>query len=250
MPTEVRIDSLRLDGGTQPREQLDEQTVEKYSIAMEDAAEFPPIVVYYDGTDNWLADGFHRARAAEEVGWRTISADVRQGTQRDAILHSVGANSRHGLPRSNEDKRRAVMRLLDDREWRELSDRRIAEICDVSHTFVAKLRKKDEKPAPKEEPATEPEQAPEVATPDDSGNVATEEPQQPTTPEPVPQMPPVDVPDHEPIGDNSGVRPSVRTQLAEVEHFLQFIFRAGSEEEQELVRSSIQAVVDVFVSKA
>ncbi|EWY35857.1 hypothetical protein N825_32650 [Skermanella stibiiresistens SB22] len=39
------------------------------------------------------------------------------GSRRDAVPHAVGANARHGLPRSNADKRDAVMILLKDPEW-------------------------------------------------------------------------------------------------------------------------------------
>ena len=39
-----------------------------------------------------------------------ISAEMRDGTWRDAVLYSVGANAAHGLPRTNEDKRRAGRR--------------------------------------------------------------------------------------------------------------------------------------------
>jgi hypothetical protein len=56
-------------------------------------------------------------------------------------LFSVGANAKHGLKRSPEDKRRAVQKLLADEEWVARSDRWIAEVCKVSHTFVADLRR-------------------------------------------------------------------------------------------------------------
>jgi hypothetical protein len=37
--------------------------------------------------------------------------------ERDAILFSVSANGTHGQRRTNEDKRRAVLCLLNDPEW-------------------------------------------------------------------------------------------------------------------------------------
>jgi hypothetical protein len=55
----------------------------------------------------------------------TIAADVRPGGQREAILHSVGANAKHGWRRSNEDKRKTVLTLLNDPEWAQWSDREI-----------------------------------------------------------------------------------------------------------------------------
>lgn len=44
------------------------------------------------------------------------------------------------MRRTNADKRRAVLRLLDDAEWAVWSDREIARRCGVAHPFVAKLR--------------------------------------------------------------------------------------------------------------
>jgi hypothetical protein len=72
--------------------------------------------VFYDGAEYWLADGFHRVHAAQKLRRLTIAADVRQGTRRDAVLLSARANAEHGLRRTNEDKRRAVLTLLADPE--------------------------------------------------------------------------------------------------------------------------------------
>lgn len=57
-----------------------------------------------------------------------------------AVLHSVGANAQHGQRRTNADKRKAVMTLLNDEEWGQWSDREIARQCAVSKSFVNKLR--------------------------------------------------------------------------------------------------------------
>lgn len=54
-------------------------------------------------------------------------------------LHDI-ANSQHGLRRTNEDKRRAVMTLLQDAEWGGWSDREIARRAGVSNNFVSILR--------------------------------------------------------------------------------------------------------------
>jgi hypothetical protein len=139
---EVLTEKIRTDGGTQPRAGLDQDTVNAYYQAMENGDTFPPMTIFYDGEHYWLADGFHRLAAMKRshpLGIYT-RADIRQGTQRDAILYSVGANANHGLPRSNEDKRRAILRLLDDSEWSQWSDREIARHCKVSAPTVAKYR--------------------------------------------------------------------------------------------------------------
>jgi hypothetical protein len=61
----------------------------------------------------------------------------------------VGANATHGLRRTNADKRRAALTLLQDEEWQRWSNREIARQCGVTHTFVAKLRRELlEEPSP------------------------------------------------------------------------------------------------------
>jgi ParB-like chromosome segregation protein Spo0J len=100
---------IRLDGGTQIRAETDITQAQGYAEDMAAGAVFPPIVVFFDGAEFWLADGFHRLIAAEELGLVEISADVREGDRRDAILFAVGANAAHGLKRTNRDKCHAVM---------------------------------------------------------------------------------------------------------------------------------------------
>jgi hypothetical protein len=139
-PVDLQIAAIRRDGGTQARAGLNEETVEDYMQAVDNQAHFPPVVVYHDGKDYWLADGFHRVEAYQRTGRMNISADMRQGTRRDAILHAAGANAAHGLRRTNADKRRAVETLLRDEEWSKWSDREIARLCAVDHKFVGKLR--------------------------------------------------------------------------------------------------------------
>jgi hypothetical protein len=136
----VPLAEIRRDGGTQSRAALDQDVVAEYAERYTDGRALPPIVVFYDGEAYWLADGFHRCESAERAGKDSLPAEVRQGTKRDAILFSVGANASHGLRRSNADKRRAVEMLLSDDEWRANSDRWIADKCGVSHTFVQKRR--------------------------------------------------------------------------------------------------------------
>jgi len=149
----LRLAQIRTDGGTQPRMSLNESTVAEYQEALTDGAKMPPVTVFHDGVDYWLADGFHRFFAHKNIGALDVQAEVHQGTKRDAILHSVGANASHGLRRTNDDKRKAAMTLLEDSEWGKWSDREIARVCGVSNDFVSRLRKEslssnDSKAAP------------------------------------------------------------------------------------------------------
>lgn len=136
----LAISSIRLDGGTQSRAQLSEETIAEYAEAMLAGAEFPAPVVFYDGETHWLADGFHRVRAHIQAEHQRIKFEVRQGSQRDAILFSVSANASHGLRRTNADKRRGVELLLRDLEWSKKSDRWIAETVGVSPQTVSTHR--------------------------------------------------------------------------------------------------------------
>lgn len=140
-PTQLPVSVLVTDGGTQSRSLIDLARVNEYAERMTEGDVFPALVVFYDGSRYHLADGFHRVSAAKQAKIGTLPCDIRQGTQRDAIWYSTGANARHGLPRTPQDKRRAVQRLLDDPEWSVLSDREIARHCVVSHGFVSNIRK-------------------------------------------------------------------------------------------------------------
>ena len=138
----IELSRIRIDGGTQTREKLNEATVKEYVEAINAGATFPPVSLFFDGSNYWLADGFHRFFATKKAGKKQIHEDITPGTQRDAVLHSLGANASHGLPRSNKDKQRAVETLLNDPEWSAWSNRAIAEKCVVSHGYVNTLRDK------------------------------------------------------------------------------------------------------------
>lgn len=135
------VQDLQLDGGTQTRLRIDDAYIDALRDVIISGKEFrDPIVVFYDCEKYWLADGFHRVAATKRAGQHRLTADIRAGTKRDAILYSVGANDAHGLRRTNEDKRRAVETLLRDEEWNKWSDREIADRCGASNTFVGKVR--------------------------------------------------------------------------------------------------------------
>lgn len=130
------IDSIRLDGGTQPREAIDYAVVDDYQDDMEAGAKFPLIDVFYDGSAYWLADGFHRVRAAMACEWSSIAANVHQGSIDDARWFSFGVNKSHGFRRTNRDKQRAVMSALQHPKSKGLTGSEIAKHVGVSHTMV------------------------------------------------------------------------------------------------------------------
>lgn len=137
---EIALDEITLDGRTQPRAIVDNYIVDEYRLDMLAGDTFPPLMVFRENGNYYLADGWHRLQAAHQVGRKTIPCAIKQGTLRDAILYSCGVNADHGKRRTNGDKQRAVNKLLNDPEWSKWNDSEIARICKVSHSLVSKLR--------------------------------------------------------------------------------------------------------------
>jgi hypothetical protein len=136
----IKIADVVTDAGTQVRVRNDQNTIDRYAEAMMDATnKFPPIVVFHDGKSFVMADGFHRLLAAVKNGFLDIEADVRVGTQLDALKFALGANAAHGFQRNNEDKRRSVELALT--KWPNLVSTELAIMCSVSHTFVDNIRR-------------------------------------------------------------------------------------------------------------
>lgn len=134
------LDLIRIDGGTQARVEINQEVVAEYAEAYRAGSEFPPVTVFFDGTDRWLADGFHRYFAAKQAGKKSILEKVIPGTLRDAKLHSFGANGTHGQRPTTADKRKAIEAMLADAEWVLWSDSKIAKACHVSDKTVTARR--------------------------------------------------------------------------------------------------------------
>ena len=131
---------LVLDQKLQSRVEIDETAVSEYAEAIAAGDEFPPVLAFFDGIHYYLTDGYHRYHAHKRAGKASIKVEVINGTFRDAIFHATSVNSKHGMRRSNADKRKAVMTLLEDFEWEGMSSSEIAKHCGVSAAFVSGLR--------------------------------------------------------------------------------------------------------------
>ena len=137
----IPLTKLALRPETQSRAAINQDTVQDYSEAMLDGQEFPPITAFFDGLEYYVVDGYHRCYASKRAGIKEMTVKVMSGSLRDAIIYSAGVNFDHGLPRTNEDKRKIVMKFLDDLEWSEWSDTVIAKKCNVSSMTVGRIRK-------------------------------------------------------------------------------------------------------------
>ena len=137
----LKLINVKLDGGTQFRESINQDKVKEYKELMLDDVVFKPIDVVFDGDFYYLVDGFHRYFAIKAMGVNTIEAKVTEGTLQDAIRIARRSNSAHGMPRSIETKRRVVISALNDSENEGLSAREISRECQVSHPFVLSIMK-------------------------------------------------------------------------------------------------------------
>ena len=136
----IPISEITVDRSVQSRTALAHDTVAEYAEQYREGIEMPPVTVFHDGSTHWLGDGFHRVEAAKSAGLAEIAATVRNGSIHDARVFSAGANTGHGLRRTNADKRRAVSMLLADTECTGWSNELIARHCQVGPHLVAEMR--------------------------------------------------------------------------------------------------------------
>lgn len=142
MTKKILISEIELNRARQPRVGMNSDYVAELHSALENGVTLPPIKVYSErgGSPYFLSDGWHRLEANLAIGFREIDAEVFTGTAFDAFKNSLGENDAHGLRRTNADKQRAVRLAFEEPQFKEFSDRAIAEICKVTHPFVAKVR--------------------------------------------------------------------------------------------------------------
>lgn len=136
----MNIGALVLDQKLQSRTEINEETVAEYAENILSGADFPPVTVYFCGITYWLADGYHRYHAHKRAEKVSILCEVVNGTFRDAVLYSTSVNATHGMRRTNADKRKSVMTLIEDDQWAKMSNAEIAKHCTVSASLVSNLR--------------------------------------------------------------------------------------------------------------
>ena len=139
---EIPLAAIVADPEVQARVALSEEVIADYAAAMLEGVKFPRCIVFDDGTTLWLSDGFHRFIAASRTDGKVqhLSCEVHKGTKRDAQLFALLANAAHGLRRTSADKRKAVLVMLHDPEWKQWSAREITRQCAVSPALVDNIR--------------------------------------------------------------------------------------------------------------
>jgi hypothetical protein len=179
----VRISDIRIDGGTQGREVIDQEWVQGFLEKMKEGETFPPLSCTFDGTVYWLWDGFHRYLALSQLNLAEVDVEFTPGTQADAQVLALSANAKHGKPRTNSDKIKVVKIALSLPQLKGKTDTDIGKLCGVSRSFVGAIRSPEVKARQSESKTRavvkkakeiEKAQEPVGAAPDDSEMQATE----------------------------------------------------------------------------
>jgi hypothetical protein len=136
----LNLEDIRLDGGTQARVALNTDVVAEYAAHLQEGDIFPPIAVFHDGSDYWLADGFHRYMANKQNGATEIECDLKTGTLEDAKLYAYGANRNRGLSMSRDDKRKVILLMLQHPEWSKWTNSEIAKHIGVSGMTIGRIK--------------------------------------------------------------------------------------------------------------
>ena len=125
-----------------------DDVVEDYMEAYKSKEKLPPIQLFQPNGEKFflISDGRHRLEAQRLLKRKAIEADVQKGDFSTALTSALVANQRHGLRRSNEDKRRCIE--VACKQWPDYSHKKIADVCCVSSHTVAsvmgELQKKGE----------------------------------------------------------------------------------------------------------
>lgn len=136
----MKLTDIRLDGGTQARVAMSKEIIEQYADAMREGVHFPPVTVFNDGINHWLADGFHRYHATQSIGEQEIPVTILSGTQADAQLFAYGANAKRGMNTSAEDNRSIIKKMLNHPTSRSWTLSQIAHHVGVSSMTVSRIK--------------------------------------------------------------------------------------------------------------
>lgn len=134
----LRLDELTLDPRLQMRPELREETLERYTLLVDD---LPPIRAVHDGKKAYVADGHYRYLAHQRAGLEDIDCEITKGTFEDALMVAAKANYAHGEPRGKDGTRNAVLALArwNDEQKKGWTQGNIARLAGVTQQYVSRL---------------------------------------------------------------------------------------------------------------
>lgn len=121
--------------GDSPR--INGEDLEHVRVLAASDADFPPILV--DRQTMRIIDGMHRLRAALLKGQQTVPVRYFDGSDDEAFVLAVKANTTHGLPLTLADREAAASRILAAQPHR--ADRWIASTVGLAAGTIAVIRR-------------------------------------------------------------------------------------------------------------
>jgi hypothetical protein len=124
---------------SQMRAGLDKEAVAEYATMIDD---LPPVklIIEAGSKRQMVVDGAHTITAAREAGRMTIMAQVKNGTRLDAWREAARCNEKRGVRITDGDKRHRVEAFLGLPEAKKMTQRQIAEACNVAQSYVARIK--------------------------------------------------------------------------------------------------------------
>ena len=108
----IKLAELVFDFTLYPRNEVSRQHVTILVDAIAAGATLPPMIV--DGKSRRIVDGFHRAKAYEDLGIEEVEVFLNDyATEAELFAEAVRRNAGHGRAFDNFDRRRAVLRLAE-----------------------------------------------------------------------------------------------------------------------------------------
>jgi hypothetical protein len=136
----VTISDINFKGSPLCRYELNSDAVQEYAAAYQVDEKLPPPTLYHSRKNGLLVcDGMHRLTALQRNGVKQCLCEVLEGELESCFQAAVRGNLHHGVRRTNADKRQCVETAIHI--YPEVADLKIAEICHVSHSTVAEVRK-------------------------------------------------------------------------------------------------------------
>lgn len=210
----LQVGDLSTNTVLQCREAMSEAAVLEYLEVLENGGELDPIEVCEVDADYFVTDGHHRLEAHRRFGSEDVKVHKVRGSMDLARMLAARANTKHGLKRSNEDKRRQIRICLETAEGGKWSDREIARWCGVSADLVGSVRRSLSESTVRNGPP--PPQTRTYTTKHgtvaemNTSNIGKKGPPPPVTPKPVPK---------DELGNDLPDDPEVREAFAEAYRF-------------------------------
>lgn len=113
--TEVNVEAS-LKNQVRLREPLNQDTIDRYRVALGRGVVFPAVILSRSKTLRGLVayDGNHRIAASKSNGRKTIDAYIVNNASEQAMLQlATEANLEHGLPTSKDDRLHAALYLIE-----------------------------------------------------------------------------------------------------------------------------------------